>query len=253
MPNLAICCPHCGSSDCNEYRANAFVCRHCDTTFRWTNPGERTLLHKPAHCDCGKNSMGVCTRCERPVCRSHHVTWRAICAAWSWFDFTSAAPRAGWFSQSSLATWTNEIVRDPRDVSLVESPSDDVVAQILSAVGLAGREADLLCFDCAEAAVPELLKAVRSRNAKLRGCGGLCGLCEHERLHEKNAFCSIYVAAAHRCQDCGQPVCWMHHVACKKCGHSFCKAHAPRTPDGLCQPCRPWLVTRALKAVITAL
>jgi hypothetical protein len=254
MPNLAICCPHCGSSDCDEYRVNAFVRRHCDTRFRWSNPCEVVLLHKPAHCECGKHSTGVCTRCEKPLCRLHHATWLALCTVWPKLDFDAIGRRHGWFSQSSDSELTNEVARGSNRHFLPTLYETEIAVQLLAAIGVVhGREGDLLCFDCAEAALPKLLQAVRTRNARLRERGHLCGLCERERTHEQNAFGSMYVVAAHHCQECRQPICFWHRTACKKCGDSFCKPHAPAPPDELCRACRPWLVTRALKAVIAAL
>ncbi|HJT30864.1 MAG TPA: hypothetical protein VJ783_02275 [Pirellulales bacterium] len=248
MPNLAICCPHCGSVECGEYRANAFVCQHCDATFRWTNPGEVTLLHKPAHCDCGKNPMGACTRCEKPLCRLHYVTWQAILTVWRDFLLLSKAQRCGWFSQSWVADAANEVARG-RDSPFLPVMPSDIAKWNLSAIGVArGREGDLLCFDCAEAALPDVLQLVRARNATLRNRGRLCPFCELEGTHERNAFQTGYVLAGHRCQECGQLVCLKHRIACTKCGKSFCKPHAPALSDQLCRACRPWLVTQAVCA-----
>lgn len=254
MPNLAICCPHCGSPDLSEYRANAFVCRHCDTTFRWINPHEVTLLHKLAHCASGKNSMGVCTRCERPLCRLHHLTWRAVCTAWPEILSNWDGQRRGWFSQSDLADTANKVARGCKNPYglLPTLYSYEMVGQILSAMGLdMNRDGDLLCFDCAEGALPDVLRAVRSRIDKVRSRGPLCGFCEREGVHERELFkgLDIRIVAGHRCRA----ICLVHRVACKKYGKSFCKAHAPPAPDELCPACQPWLVTRALKAVIAAL
>lgn len=71
MTSHAVKCPNCGSTDCNEYRKDGFVCRHCDSTFRWVNPSVQNVVHHDAVCHCGKKPIGACTRCGAPICLKH--------------------------------------------------------------------------------------------------------------------------------------------------------------------------------------
>jgi len=78
MPKEPITCPHCGSSDCVEYSRDSFVCKHCDTAFKWVDPTHFTVTREAATCSCGKNATAKCRSCGRPLCEAHQEEWSSF-------------------------------------------------------------------------------------------------------------------------------------------------------------------------------
>ena len=88
MTTHAVKCPSCGSPDCNEYRQDSFVCRHCDSTFRWSDPNKQEVVHRSVVCHCGEKPIGACTKCGAPMCHKHKTFFVELLANWFRFKQT---------------------------------------------------------------------------------------------------------------------------------------------------------------------
>lgn len=63
MPLEELGCSRCGSSDVVEYKPDRYVCRNCDTQFKWDKPS--SAVEAPlALCACGNKAEYLCQMCK---------------------------------------------------------------------------------------------------------------------------------------------------------------------------------------------
>lgn len=261
MENHPVQCPNCGASGCTEYRADAFVCKHCDTTFRWVNPQQITVFHRNPSCSCGKNATGCCTQCDTPVCSDHQANWYAFLGSWqrlkeayvdgfpdlrkrvrfqgSLADYHLSRP-PGWLNSSLCADGLAEIVRGE---GRAWPFSAEVIQPVLQLLGFATcQEADLLCLSCVETLFVKLLRPIEFRIRQLEQQGRLCQICTRERNADTEGpwFFAMAFMATRRCFKCGAAVCGAHESTCQKCGTCWCQDHRSQEQLASCRKCAPF-------------
>jgi hypothetical protein len=64
-----IKCPSCGSSEVTEYKADSYICRHCDTAFKHVDPSPVTVTVRSDFCRCGNLPHGQCGTCRSGICQ----------------------------------------------------------------------------------------------------------------------------------------------------------------------------------------
>lgn len=258
MPNHAVQCPQCGSGSCQEYRADAFVCQHCDSTFRWVHPAQLTVSHRRSHCVCGKNSLGYCTQCQEPVCRQHFANWKALFGAWQELKLVFAQGRpewlkavrtqggmsspcfrrdAGWLSASGSASHINAVARG---ASFPWPLFPEVKNPVLKRLGLSTpADEDLLCISCLESQFSRLLAPIESRIAQLEAAGELCQICSEERKTDMHLRLAMAFPATGICHGCRISICAGHRHTCSGCRTAWCVEHLPDRNSTRCRHCGP--------------
>jgi len=258
--NHPVQCPNCGASGCTEYRSDSFVCQFCDSTFRWINPHQFTILHRSPRCSCGKNANGGCTQCDAPVCPDHQANWYALLGSWQrlkeiYVDgFADLRQRVrfqgsladcrlsrqpGWLIGSCCADILSEIVQGNGHAWRFP---EEVTRPVLQQLGFSTcQDSDLLCLSCVESVFVKLLRPVESRIRQLEQDGWLCELCTRERTADTEGLWLLAMAflATGHCQKCGAAVCGAHETICQKCGTCWCKDHRVEEDLATCEKCVP--------------
>ena len=258
MANQSVRCPSCGSAECQEYRADAFVCANCNSTFRWVNPTQVTIHHQGSTCACGKLARAVCTQCQTPLCNSHQASWRGILVNWMELKkvFARANPELlpqlrrqggmancstnrsrGWLNESGICDFlAKECRRKERGHPL----PDEVVKPAFKVAKLACPSPDdVLCISCIESLFLTLLRPVESWILKLEAAGKFCAFCLADRPNDLYCFAPTVSMATEHCCCCGATVCFTHCERCKQCGKAWCKPHWTGQEEGTCSGCAP--------------
>lgn len=74
MPTVAVNCPACGSPSTVEFKPENYICSHCDTKFKWTDPNVQKVVIEKRKCSCGQESIAECKSCGGAVCTQHKMT-----------------------------------------------------------------------------------------------------------------------------------------------------------------------------------
>lgn len=260
---IAVTCPNCGASDCQEYRSNCFVCGFRDSTFRWVNSNEITIQHRSAHCSCGKNGVGACTNCNEPICEEHFSNWKAFLACWQqlkglyWGDnprlrqparqqggmaTCHVVRKPGWLTRSFMVRELNQVATGKSHHGF--PPASTVTDPVLKQCKMvAHEETDILCPSCVESLFVKLLRPIETKIQQLLRQGRLCHICTVERESAERIFLPMAFLATRSCHSCRIPVCGAHYKFCTKCQQSFCTEHIATTEPLVCTSCRPmgWL------------
>ena len=253
MPNQAVCCPNCGSSACTEYRADSFVCSHCDTTFRWFNPMRVTILQRSSHCSCGVIATVCCTQCNTAICKDHMGSWEALLGRWLELKKAYAGKHPhyqplmlnhggmadfeikrspGWFEKSGWALGINEVARGKGSAWTLPS---EVTKPVLDQLQFdQHRPEDRLCYNCVESLFLKLLRPIETQILKLKGNGRLCAVCCRD---DDGVGLPMPLVAIGRCHKCGVPVCCAHCERCSKCQTVWCKQHWVGYESSQCPSC----------------
>jgi hypothetical protein len=71
MPIETVKCPSCGSPETIELKPDSYICKYCETKFKWIDPSvQHVKIEKPI-CSCGHEAAGFCIKCATPVCANH--------------------------------------------------------------------------------------------------------------------------------------------------------------------------------------
>jgi hypothetical protein len=266
MSNQSISCPSCGAVDCREYRADAFVCSHCDTTFRWVDPSRMTVRNQPASCLCGRQPCGSCTQCNAPICRDHKQTWGAMLNRWQSLKKAYAADRPdlfayvrtpGGLAHSNVARiqgWLlatgmdNEVNRRVRaDLYTIGGLHDEIIVMLQKHLGSAiGDPTHFLCPHCVESLFVTLVHPVEDCLQRWVANGQICSVCVTDftprTANDSMAYYSLYKAHG-ECEVCHASLCAAHGSYCTKCDRWWCKSHADLTEVNystrFCRKCIP--------------
>lgn len=255
MANQTVQCPQCGSASCQEYRADSFVCQHCDATFRWINPTQLTVRQQAAHCACGKNAVGCCTQCSDPLCRDHLANWNALFGSWQNLKEIYAEGEPNWRkaarTQGGMASgqfirpsgWLGQATLEglnsmAKEKIFIWGLPAELAQPALKRFGFSTPQTvELLCMNCVEAWFVKLLPVVESQIAQLAMTGRLCQLCTEEREQETRPYSAMAYLASHHCHGCGVPVCRVHSNTCSHCQAVWCKKHLPNEHVESCRNC----------------
>lgn len=257
---ISINCPQCGASPGIEYRTNHFICPHCDSKYRWTDPNRKVVQIQQSVCFCGNNSVGCCTDCGASVCDTHHTDLHDLLRAWQFIrricaeldpripkyaEQASSKPirwkraKPGWFfDHGGLA----DVYRIRSHQIFVSGPFEEVfLIPLLEQVGWEHRYLPgLLCLNCTEECCTTLGPFFDARAGWFAKHGRFCDSCVLARNHDDPEFCrnAIPEIMTDSCSDCGQRLCRKHQRACPYCQASLClQGHADYCPN-----CRwkPW-------------
>jgi len=268
MPNQSVRCPSCGSAECQEYRADAFVCANCNSTFRWVNPMQMTVQQQSAACACGKLATAICTQCKAPICGKHQACWLSLVKGWLELKqvFASGTPNylsyvkrqggmancslkrpRGWLSKSGCCDW---LVNVGRGKEWGWPLPDEVIQPAMKAAKLGDpRPEDVLCIACLESLFVTLLRPVELQILKLEAADSFCRVCLVEREKDEIILTATVFMATHRCSRCAIPVCGAHYERCQKCERVWCSNHWTKSDGNLCDDCLPkGLLTRLFRS-----
>ena len=260
MPNQSVRCPSCGSSQCQEYRADAFVCASCNSTFRWVNPMKMTVQQLPAACACGKLAKAVCTQCRTSVCKSHQASWQSLFAGWQdlkvayagrtpellpcvrkqggMANFLAQRP-PGWLAESGIG---DLLIRICQGKVPIYGLSKDVIVPVLASVRLGTPQMDestILCLACIESLFVRLLRPVELQIQRLEAAGRLCSVCTKERNDQNTLTKVMAMGASFHCPTCGMGLCGAHAKWREHCIRGWCPEHWNGSAPKTCENCGP--------------
>jgi hypothetical protein len=127
----SIKCQECGSGEVTEFKHGSYVCGHCETIFKWTNPGTGFV-----GCEvdgCGITPIGRCSTCGRAYCGTHqardertkYVDWCGACQVDDARQMAAATGEAEERARELLATIADPVERMVATLrTLYIAPSD---------------------------------------------------------------------------------------------------------------------------------
>ena len=180
MPNEPISCPNCGGSDVRQSARDSYVCKHCQTNFRWVDPTRTTFSHEPSVCACGNFARAFCVPCHEPLCNRCKLEW-------DWID------QEFWGSGSD-------------DAELA-------IHAIMAKNGIPRDRVTVVCSHCHTEwtrTLEDCRESLRQESKK----GRACGVCHSKQVRGRCFVCGVGICSTHRvvCRGCRRLGCYQHVV-----------------------------------------
>ncbi|MBL4849212.1 MAG: hypothetical protein JKY65_27110 [Planctomycetes bacterium] len=222
MPKESLNCPTCGGGDVTEFKADTYICSHCEVPFKWTPPpappptviNQTIIKHGGSEArDCEPcKGLGrlvpprfVCKFCSKPCCKQcmYH-----------------ASTTSGQSRSYNVRDWAN--VPDTEEKRRLLKALEAVCQDFTRIDSTTTLRAPVGCETCGKKRFGPLEKALEDLLPR-------CGQCHRAYPMSSNTHNST----PFECKLCGTRVCkdgncryfGEHGYECKSCGDEYCKDH----------------------------